>query len=82
MAMFDQFVADLDIVCRWCTRTQFAKPLLRERPRNSPKAEHRNVNCVSFAGQLVFDEIASTSQTVMLNNGFTGLDVYAAPFGT
>jgi len=23
--MFDQFVADLDIVCRWCTRTLFAE---------------------------------------------------------
>ena len=38
-AMFDQFAADLDIVFRWCTRTQFAEPLPRDRPGNSPKAE-------------------------------------------
>jgi hypothetical protein len=33
-----------------------------------------------FAREWVFDEVASTSRTVPLNERFTGLDFYSTPF--
>jgi hypothetical protein len=77
--IFNQFAADFDVMREWCAGTQLPDPLFSNQIRKFPEAKYRNVNSVSFAGLLVFDEITPASGTVMLNERFTGFDFYLPP---
>jgi hypothetical protein len=79
-AILNQLGANLDVIGKWCAGTQLPEPLLGNLLRKFPKPEYRNVYRVLFARQRVFDEVASTSRTVPLNERFTGLDFYSTPF--
>jgi hypothetical protein len=79
-AIFNQLASDFDVVWKWSAGAQFAEPLFSSQIRESPKAEYRNVDGVSFARRRVFDEITPASRAVMLNERFAGLDFYTTPF--